>query len=44
LVVAFSTLSIGMNAISPSRGERRLWVPVAAVLLATSLYVAVASA
>ena len=44
LVVAFSTLSIGVNAISPSRGERRLWVPVAATLLASSLYVALASA
>lgn len=43
LVVGFSTLSIGMNAMSPSRGERRLWVPVVAVMLVSSLYVALAT-
>ena len=42
LVVGFSGLSLAMNAISPSAGERRIWVPVAAVMLATSLAVALA--
>lgn len=39
--VAFSAVSLVLNAISPSAGERRIWVPVALVLLATSLVVAV---
>ena len=29
-----------MNAVSRNRGERRLWVPVASVMLAGSLVVA----
>ena len=42
VVVAFSGLSLAMNAASRSPGERRLWVPVATVMLATSLVVALA--
>ncbi len=38
--VAFSVVSLVLNAISPSAGERRVWVPVAVVLLATSVIVA----
>jgi len=40
VVVGFSGLSLAMNAISPSAGERRIWVPVAVVMLASSLVVA----
>ena len=40
VVVAFSGLSLAMNAVSPSAGERRLWVPAASVMLAASLVVA----
>jgi len=41
LVVAFSALSLVLNAISRSPGERRIWVPVAVVMLGSSLVVAV---
>jgi hypothetical protein len=40
LVVAFSGLSLVLNAITPSAGERRIWVPVALVMLLSSLVVA----
>ncbi len=40
-VVVFSAFSLAVNAISPSPRERRIWVPVAIVLLVTSLIVAV---
>ena len=40
VVVAFSAISLVVNAISRSAGERRLWVPVAVVLLLSSLVVA----
>lgn len=40
IVVAVSGVSLALNAITPSAGERRIWVPVALVLLATSLTVA----
>jgi hypothetical protein len=40
LVVAFSAVSLVLNAISRSKGERRIWVPVAVVMLGTSLVVA----
>lgn len=40
LPVAFSAISLGRNAASRSAGERRIWVPVALVLLASSLAVA----
>ena len=44
LVVGFSAISLLLNAISPSAGERRIWTPVAAVMLATSLVVALSAA
>lgn len=40
LVVAFSSVSVVLNAITPSAGERRIWLPVAIVMLAASLVVA----
>jgi hypothetical protein len=40
IVVLFAAVSLAMNAVSPSPPERRLWVPVAAVMLACSLVVA----
>jgi hypothetical protein len=40
LPVAFSAVSLGLNAASRSAGERRIWVPVAGVMLASSLAVA----
>lgn len=42
VVVAFSALSVLLNVITPSAGERAIWVPVALLLLACSLTVAVA--
>jgi hypothetical protein len=41
LVVAFSAVSVALNAASRSAGERRIWVPVALVMLGSSLVVAV---
>ena len=38
--VAVSALAVVLNAISRSAGERRIWVPVAVVLLVSSLIVA----
>lgn len=38
--VAVSALAVVLNAISRSAGERRIWVPVAVVLLLSSLVVA----
>ena len=40
VAVAFSALAVVLNALSGSAGERRIWVPVAIVLLASSLLVA----
>jgi hypothetical protein len=40
LVVVFSAVSLALNAISRSAGERRIWVPVALVMLGSSLIVA----
>jgi hypothetical protein len=40
IVVALSGVSLVLNAITPSAGERRIWVPVAFVLLVASLTVA----
>jgi hypothetical protein len=37
---AFSAASLVLNAISRSAGERRIWVPVALVMLGSSLVVA----
>ena len=39
-VVAFSAVSLVMNALSRSPRERRLWVPVAVVMLGSSLVLA----
>jgi hypothetical protein len=40
VAVAVAAASLVLNAISRSAGERRIWVPVALVLLACSLVVA----
>lgn len=40
-VVAFSAISVVLNSISRSPGERRIWVPVGLVLLVCSLAVAI---
>lgn len=40
VAVALSAASVAMNAISRSPGERRIWVPVGLVMLASSLTVA----
>lgn len=42
-VVAFSAVSLVLNAITPSAGERRVWLPVAVIMLASSLTVALAT-
>ena len=44
LPVAFSAISLVLNLVTPSSGERRVWAPVAAVLLVTSLTVALTAA
>ena len=44
LAVAFSAVSVVLNAITPSSGERMLWVPVAVVMLVSSLVVALTAA
>ena len=41
VTVVVSALAVILNAISRSAGERRIWVPVASVLLVSSLLVAV---
>lgn len=40
LVVAVSAVSLLMNAVSRSAGERRIWVPVALVMVGSSAIVA----
>lgn len=40
IVVAFSALSLVLNAITPSAGERAIWAPVAFLLLVSSAAVA----
>ena len=40
MVVAAATVSLVLNLITPSAGERAIWAPVAVVLLVTSLVVA----
>lgn len=42
LVVAFSAVSLVLNLVTPSAVERRIWAPVALVMLGSSLAVAVA--
>ena len=44
VVVGFSVLSLVLNAVSPSAGERRIWTPVALVMLITSAAVALTAA
>ena len=39
-VAAIALVALVLNAISPSAGERRIWVPVALLMLASSLVVA----
>jgi hypothetical protein len=43
LVVALSSVSLVLNVITPSAGERAIWAPVAALMLVSCLVVAVAS-
>jgi hypothetical protein len=40
LVVAFSGLSLILNTITPSAGERAIWMPVALIMVISSLIVA----
>lgn len=40
VVVAFSALSLVLNLITPSAGERLIWAPVAFVMLVSSVVVA----
>jgi hypothetical protein len=40
VIVAFSAVSVVLNTITPSAGERRIWVPMAIVLFTSSLTVA----
>ena len=41
VVVAFSAVSLVLNTITPSAGERAIWAPVALVMLICSVIVAV---
>lgn len=41
--VAFATVGLVLNLITPSPGERAIWAPVTLVMLVTSLLVAVRS-
>ena len=41
LVVAFSALSLVLNLITPSAGERAIWAPVALIMLISSAIVAI---
>lgn len=43
LPVGVSAVGVVLNLITPSAGERRIWVPVGLVLLMTSLVVALAT-
>ena len=43
-VVALALVAVVLNAITPSAGERRIWVPVALMMLAFSLVVALSAA
>jgi hypothetical protein len=42
-VVGFSALSLVLNLATPSAGERAIWAPVAAVMMASCVTVALAS-
>lgn len=41
IVVAFSGLSLVLNTITPSAGERAIWAPVALIMLISSVIVAI---
>jgi hypothetical protein len=41
LVVAFAAVSLVLNLITPSAGERMIWAPVALLLLVSSIVVAI---
>ena len=43
VVVVISALSLALNSMTPSAGERRVWAPVALAMLASSLVVALRS-
>lgn len=43
IVVGFSALSLVLNVITPSAGERAIWAPVAAIMLISSATVAITS-
>jgi hypothetical protein len=43
IVVAFAALSLILNLITPSAGERAIWAPVAFLLLISSIAVALRS-
>lgn len=43
IVVAFSALSLLLNLITPSAGERAIWAPIAFLLLISSTVVALTS-
>jgi len=42
IVVAVSVVALVLNTITPSAGERRIWAPVAFVMLVLSVVVALA--
>ena len=44
VVVGFAALSLVLNLITPSAGERAIWAPVALVLLVSSVVVALEAA
>lgn len=44
VIVAFVAISVVLNTITPSAGERRLWLPVTLVLVASNLTVALTGA
>ena len=44
VAVAISVASVVLNVITPSAGERRIWVPVTEVMLVCSLFVALTAA
>lgn len=41
VVVVFSAISLVLNTITPSAGERAIWVPVALIMLVSSVIVAI---
>jgi hypothetical protein len=41
VVVVFSALSLVLNTITPSAGERAIWMPVALIMLTCSIIVAI---